>query len=482
MAKQPQINQDDLREIAFPYAGLSLVQPAYLKGQPGTCEIADNVVFFDPSTGRGRGAARSGLSKWIPEQVSGDHEIQHIGAIVTVSGEMIDWSFDGPEQRFPGIYIGIGFIDIDFPFLRFERITFPSGETSRDDGWPGSATFSEASGYPPKKSKNEKIVVTLTSADYEVEINTNVQLTGILRDRNGGFLSAATLDGKNIFLRTDPPGKQGDGDFGSAGGSEMTPFVQNDEEGVVYYKMEVKSVLGNIVATSNRIRIKYIETPSSPPFLDETQGESTSSPAASLGATFFFNPPSGALVLIFVATDTAGVTSNAVTDSQGNTYTHVLSLTGDPPLKLWVYRAKTAVSAALTVTVTPNTSSNISLTASTILDADPLFPVGGTASNSGTATNTANSATTTSIPVITPLSLVFGFFAQNSGTGTSLLVTSGTGMGGVDNSTYGAGGSGTGSAAVHTSSASVSVNTAVTCSNAIVASCAYQAIGISIRG
>lgn len=467
--------------MVFPYGGLQLTHPSEMS-RPDTTQVAENVRFFETFTGRGRGGSRAGLSRSIDEQVSGDHEIQHMGAIVTVDGEMIDWSFDGPNQRFPGIYAGIGFIDLNlgqFGPLRY-TLQYPD-ETQRDDGVPGSATFTGGSGYPPKKPKNEKIVVTLTAAQYEIEVNTNDQLTALLRDKDGGFLSAATLTDKNIILHTDPPGKVGDGDFGSAGGSELTPLVQDSVEGVVSYWVTVVSVLGNIVAQSKTIHITYTPAASSPPFFDETQGAATVSPAASLATTFFFNPPVDALVLVFLATDTAGVTSNTVTDSQGNTYTLVTSLTGDPPLKLWIYRTKTAVSAALTVTVTPNTATNICLTTSTVIDADPLFPVGGTATNSGTATNTLNSATTTSIPVITPNSLVVGFFAQNSGTGLSRLTVSGAGMGGVDNEVYGTV-PGTGNGAVHASSPNVSVNTAVTCSNPSAVSCAYQAIGVSIRG
>jgi hypothetical protein len=318
---------DDIRELLFPYGGLSLVQPAYLKGNPGTCEVAENVVYFDVFEGRARGGSRSGLVRFIDEQVSGENEIQHIGGIVTVDGEMIDWSFDGPNQRFPGIYAGIGFIDFDFVPLQFPAfITTADDGNDGSDGGPVSETFSEASGYPTVKDKNQKIVARLVSEDYEVSLNTNVQLTATLRDRSGGFLSAAALNGKNIYLRTDPPGKQGDGDFGSAGGSEMTPFVQDSVAGVVYYRVEVITVLGNIVARSNTIHIKYGQLTttinwSNPASIEEgtalsaTQLNATASAPGFPGVpgTFTYDPISGTVLSLgvhvlsvtFVPTDTA---------------------------------------------------------------------------------------------------------------------------------------------------------------------------------
>ncbi len=305
MAKQS-IPQDDLRELLFPYGGLNLVQPSYLKGNPGTCEIGENVVFFETFTGRGRGGSRSGLTRAIDEQVSGDHEIQHIGGIVTIDGEMINWSFDGPDQQFPGIYAGIGFIDFDFVPL-----IFPSFLTSRSDGNPLSETFTIASGYPQvnDKKKNEKIVTTILPDVYEEVVGTNVRLVTLIRDRNGVFLSALALDGKNIVLHTDPPNADGDNTLGGAGGSELQTLVTSTTARKIFYWATVVSDIGNIVSTSKTTHIRFTKalpviswsnpasisqgTPLSGTQLNATAGVIGIGPVS---GTFVYNPPSGTVL------------------------------------------------------------------------------------------------------------------------------------------------------------------------------------------
>jgi hypothetical protein len=63
-------------ELQWPLKGLD-ESAAFVRqkgGQQGTHTTAscDNVVGYDPTTGRNRGAARAGLTKYCPDQVSGD--------------------------------------------------------------------------------------------------------------------------------------------------------------------------------------------------------------------------------------------------------------------------------------------------------------------------------------------------------------------------------------------------------------------------
>src|SRR5262245_33321284 len=158
MAKSVAV-QDDLAEMVFPYGGLQLTRP-FLMTRRETTQMAENVRFFEMLTGRGRGGSRPGLSRFIDEPlgelVDGICPIQHLTTIVTVDGEMIDFSFDGPNQMFPGVYAGIGFIDISLigPFW------FP------DFGIVDGIPFNYGSGYPPenaRKKKDAKISIRLTS-------------------------------------------------------------------------------------------------------------------------------------------------------------------------------------------------------------------------------------------------------------------------------------------------------------------------------
>lgn len=73
-------------EIQFPFKGLSEAQ-AFVRqsgGQSGTHTTAkcENVVGYDPSTGRNRGAARAGTSKYCPNRISGASAGQCLASIV----------------------------------------------------------------------------------------------------------------------------------------------------------------------------------------------------------------------------------------------------------------------------------------------------------------------------------------------------------------------------------------------------------------
>lgn len=62
-------------EVQFPFKGLNESQ-AFVRqpgGQQGTHTTAkcNNVIGFDPTTGRNRGAARAGISKYCPDRISG---------------------------------------------------------------------------------------------------------------------------------------------------------------------------------------------------------------------------------------------------------------------------------------------------------------------------------------------------------------------------------------------------------------------------
>lgn len=108
---------------------------------PGFTPIAENVRFYEPLTFRGRGGSRPGIDKFIPEQHSGLHEIQHLAEIVTVDGSAVGWAFNGQDQAFPGLYGGIGFLE-----------QIPGGQFG---GFPGSG----GGGYQPNNAVSRIITM-----------------------------------------------------------------------------------------------------------------------------------------------------------------------------------------------------------------------------------------------------------------------------------------------------------------------------------
>lgn len=305
MAKQPQ-NQDDQQELVFPYAGIELTHPS-LMSRPDTTPVAENVRFFEPLTGRGRGGSRPGIDKFIPEQVSSNHEIQMIAAMVTVDGEMIDFSFDGPNQRFPGIYGGIGFIELDLALLGpFDFPTIP------DDG-DGGAVFVGGSGYPPFTKKNTpiKVVISADIASFPdgVPVGTVISVTGTLTDNDGNPLDPTVLDGKQAYMATDPPGEEGDG-FNYGIGATIGNSVFVSAPKTVYYIVNVFSAIGNKVATSNRIHIRYVKhtvtvnwsnpgsiTQGTALSATQLNATATSPGTGTVPGTFVYTPPSGTILL-----------------------------------------------------------------------------------------------------------------------------------------------------------------------------------------
>ncbi len=344
MAQQP-TTQDDSSELTFPVGGLELTHPS-LMGRPDTSPVAENVRFFEPLTGRGRGGARSGISKFIEGEVSGEHVIQHITSIVTVDGEMIDFSFDGPNQMFPGIYAGIGFIDFNFTALSFQ---FP------DFGTIDGVVFNGASGYPPeagRKPKNSKIILSLYTNTPEWPSSSLTQVFAQLLDTNGAEFgsAAATFAGKTVKLYTDPPGEDGDGD--SDGATSLIAFnvsavvEKPDEERVVYYRAKLFSVHGSLIATSERIKVKYTRDDGFV-FVQSTRTHDVAASGAQRSLAFTSAVEVGSL-LVAVVWCPGGI--GTVTDSQGNAWVSAGGA-GAPGTLFW---AKASATGACTVMFTPN--------------------------------------------------------------------------------------------------------------------------------
>lgn len=74
--------QEDLTLLPFPFAGLNTSR-AYSDQPPLTCVAAQNMLGFDPNSGRLRGSQRWGHKRLINAQLNSSNQIQNLTHIVT---------------------------------------------------------------------------------------------------------------------------------------------------------------------------------------------------------------------------------------------------------------------------------------------------------------------------------------------------------------------------------------------------------------
>lgn len=93
---------DEIVDIPAPLQGIDLSTESLVQ-RPLTTPAGVNVRTFAPLGERGRVGSRAGLSKYIDEQVNGDHVIQHLNIIVdpTTAALNVDDTVTTPERPFP---------------------------------------------------------------------------------------------------------------------------------------------------------------------------------------------------------------------------------------------------------------------------------------------------------------------------------------------------------------------------------------------
>jgi hypothetical protein len=429
--------------LLFPTKGLEVTSEFSSQPQQ-TTSVANNVRGFEPMTGRERGGQRSGISRYLPQLATGG-KIQHLNFIVDPQADALIADIDhfGPE-----------FADyIDDPSTNNNA----AGRGNRNNG----RRFRRGgSGRQPNRQlpRIQRTHVTITWSD-PADITFGTPLSGAQLNATA---AVGILPIPGTFTYVPPSGTVLPIGSSQALGVTFTPT----DSGL--YFSETKTVHINVT----------------PPalFRDQSNGDGTTAPVASLAVTMSFNTNVGDCILVFVATYGAGVTSNAISDAQGRTYSLIRSRTSGT-LKLWVYRTMTTVAAPLTVTVTPNTNAYITMSVNTVAGGvNPTTPIGGSIDSTGTATDTIDSGTTGLIPVTTAGSMIWGMFAQESGNLPAHPLTgSGTGMTNIDDETYGFGPE-IGNMTVHYGLSTYSADKAVTTQNVAAMSTPYQAIGISVRG
>ncbi len=93
MAKQPK-SSGTFADLTFPLHGLDNTNEFEIQ-RPGTTPVGENVRAFEPLTGRGRGGARPGLSRYIDDLVNGISLIQHLDIVVDPTVDAL-LETDGP--------------------------------------------------------------------------------------------------------------------------------------------------------------------------------------------------------------------------------------------------------------------------------------------------------------------------------------------------------------------------------------------------
>lgn len=138
---------DQLRELPFPFGGV-YVSCSFDRQPQGTTPLAFNVRAYEPSAMRLRGGARSGLSKYLTNQLPG--HIQNLNFVVTTDVTALIGSFDADDPSYPTypvIPIG-GLFGPAFPFGTYTPMVGggPSSDTLEDPSSDGVGNALDGSG------------------------------------------------------------------------------------------------------------------------------------------------------------------------------------------------------------------------------------------------------------------------------------------------------------------------------------------------
>lgn len=195
--------------VSFPLNGLDTAA-GYGEQRPGTTADAVNVRGIDPLEERNRGGSRHGLIKYPNQQIpEGAELIQHLNTIVVLSGEFLLVTFQNYESDFIPNTSDTDTTDTEIP--------------------PKGSGVTPVPGWPPDPRRRVEVVASPTTASD----GDNVTLTITLTRQTAG----TTVSGQTITLRTNPAGKDGDGDTAVTDGSGIATFTVSEEtyEGQILY-------------------------------------------------------------------------------------------------------------------------------------------------------------------------------------------------------------------------------------------------------
>lgn len=372
MAKPVQM-PETLESLPFPLHGLNLIRE--FETQPaGTTVQAVNMRGQDPLELRQRGGSRPGMAKYIDSQVLGvASTIQHLDVVVDPTTEALLSDDD------TGAIVD--------PSTSNLRRRIPVGQTRR--------LRSGGSGRQPNRNR-PRIALTITILDQSKAYGVSYTLDGTQFTTSGLVLGDSI---SRITMWSQGARAAAPATTYPIGMSKNTAIWSGNKpaSGELETKYKVTVVPGTLTVA-----------PSSPiAWVQAIQGGIFGAGVCS--AVFASNVTSGNLIV--AATCVGAGSMGAVTDTMGNAYTQIGTLTlNNVHLALWY-----AVSGA----TGPCTVQFTGAGAPALLNCDEFSnvkatPFDGSSTNSGTTASGTGAATTGSVAVSVAGDLVVGAFASDS--------------------------------------------------------------------
>lgn len=239
---------DQFLPLKFPFRGVDdSVEHDTFRRTPDTTPVGQNVRAFDAEQDRMRGGSRSGIGRFIDEQVSGENAIQFLGSVVSTDAEAMGWVFEGRDFGYTGVYGGIGFFGL------------PGGEG-------GEIEVNGGGGYPSTLSYNKpKYHLELEASASELTVGDTLQLTGRFKDENGASPSWEVDERRTVEFRTTPQDREGHLEQAGTNSSGVASiFVSNDDEEVIVYSardVTKRKSATNTVSVDWQDAVEYTLTP-----------------------------------------------------------------------------------------------------------------------------------------------------------------------------------------------------------------------------
>lgn len=371
-------DKDQYLDARFPFGGVDTSHEVNFQ-PPGSTAVGENVRGFVGE--RLRGGSRSGISRYVDEQVNGEALIQHLNTITSVDAEAIGSVFNGQDFGFTGVYGGIGFTGISYGTDEEFRL-------NGGGGYPSTLSFDE-----------EKYHLELEASTDSADIEETVTITATFKDSGGNTAIFDVDHRREVELRTNPKGRDGHLESQVTDGIANF-FVTSDRQDVIVYSardITTRKKATNTVEVTYEDQVNFIQA--------RTEGYA-SSPGQSLA--YSTEVQEGNLLVVAISTFASGATVSII-DTQGNTYTRAGNYQsgGSQRVSIWYAIAAETGPNTVAYTLSGSTQSAIGLLEYSLVD--PIDPVDGLGGQSASASFNWSSGV---IPVSGTRGLVIAAFAQ----------------------------------------------------------------------
>lgn len=389
-------SNDRFLPMSFPDKGVDLTEE-FSRQPAGTTPVGQNVRLNDTLEARDRGGSRAGLVKYIDGQVDGNHPIQHMTSIVTVSGEALGYVFDGQVFEDDGLtdYGPDGFANL-----------------------PAGPLLGGGGGYQPSASfQDNRPILTVAADDLNMPpdgTQTTVRVTAVQRG------DGSPVGGLTIELLTDPIGRPGDAEnqTTSFAGGEAAFLVSDTTQEDVTYTARATTASQVIADAENSVTISY----GGIQFV-QANGSGFSSGHATAPLAYSGSVTAGNLLVVVVAT--FGPLTITVADSQGNSFTQAggtYSNASSAGLSVWYGFAGSTGGNTVTVSGLAGQPASVCLLEYSGAAASPLDGFAKASGSTGTAWAAG------SVAVNVAQSVVLGCFAQGFWNTSLVNSTAGSGF------------------------------------------------------